>query len=349
MSASTLVLLRRILGGDLAAVLAGPPPAAPTRWPSWPPRPWRSTSTAASARCARRPPFEPLRRLRPRPVLPGALRLLRLRHLHRPRPSHGALRRGLRPRTRTGLGAGRLVAPSSVFFGGGTPPASTPTSCAASSTPSARPGAEVTVECNPEDADDAHLGAYRRAGVTRVSSGCSRPTTTCWRVSVAATCRTRPRPSPPRCRRRLRHLEPRPHLRRPRRERRRLGRHARPCPRPRRTHRRTSSAYGLTVEPGTPLAPTGAPPRRGRAGPALRAGRAVLTAAGYRWEEISNWARPGHECRHNHLYWEQGDYVGIGSAAHSTATGTAGGTSARPTATSMPWRPGARPRPAARS
>jgi coproporphyrinogen III oxidase-like Fe-S oxidoreductase len=49
---------------------------------------------------------------------------------------------------------------------------------------------------------------------------------------------------------------------------------------------------------------------------------AVLTAAGYRWEEISNWARPGHECRHNHLYWEQGDYVGIGSAAHSHRAGT---------------------------
>ncbi len=49
---------------------------------------------------------------------------------------------------------------------------------------------------------------------------------------------------------------------------------------------------------------------------------AVLTAAGYGWEEISNWARPGHECRHNHLYWEQGDYVGIGSAAHSHRGGT---------------------------
>ena len=35
----------------------------------------------------------------------------------------------------------------------------------------APPSAEVTVECNPEDADDAHLGAYRAAGVTRVSFG----------------------------------------------------------------------------------------------------------------------------------------------------------------------------------
>ena len=51
---------------------------------------------------------------------------------------------------------------------------------------------------------------------------------------------------------------------------------------------------------------------------------AVLSAAGYLWEEISNWARPGHECRHNHLYWEQGDYLGIGSAAHSHRDGARG-------------------------
>jgi oxygen-independent coproporphyrinogen-3 oxidase len=43
----------------------------------------------------------------------------------------------------------------------------------------------------------------------------------------------------------------------------------------------------------------------------------VLESNGYEWEEISNWAKPGHECRHNHVYWDQGDYVGFGSAAHS--------------------------------
>ncbi len=32
---------------------------------------------------------------------------------------------------------------------------------------------------------------------------------------------------------------------------------------------------------------------------------------------MSNWARPGHECRHNQLYWAQGDYRGFGCAAHS--------------------------------
>jgi hypothetical protein len=32
---------------------------------------------------------------------------------------------------------------------------------------------------------------------------------------------------------------------------------------------------------------------------------------------VSNWALPGHECRHNLLYWQQGEYRGIGCAAHS--------------------------------
>jgi len=37
--------------------------------------------------------------------------------------------------------------------------------------------------------------------------------------------------------------------------------------------------------------------------------------------EISNWARPGHECRHNLLYWTMGEYQGIGCAAHSHRDG----------------------------
>src|SRR5439155_1678743 len=47
-----------------------------------------------------------------------------------------------------------------------------------------------------------------------------------------------------------------------------------------------------------------------------RAADAVLSAAGRPWYEISNWARPGRECRHNLLYWAQGEYLGIGCAAH---------------------------------
>jgi oxygen-independent coproporphyrinogen-3 oxidase len=43
----------------------------------------------------------------------------------------------------------------------------------------------------------------------------------------------------------------------------------------------------------------------------------LLAAAGLEWYEISNWCRPGAECRHNQLYWSQGEYRGIGAAAHS--------------------------------
>jgi oxygen-independent coproporphyrinogen-3 oxidase len=43
----------------------------------------------------------------------------------------------------------------------------------------------------------------------------------------------------------------------------------------------------------------------------------MLTAAGLANYEVSNWARPGHECRHNLLYWAQDEYLGFGCAAHS--------------------------------
>ncbi len=44
----------------------------------------------------------------------------------------------------------------------------------------------------------------------------------------------------------------------------------------------------------------------------------VLGAAGYAQYEISNFARPGHECRHNLAYWTAADYVGLGPSAFST-------------------------------
>jgi oxygen-independent coproporphyrinogen-3 oxidase len=82
------------------------------------------------------------------------------------------------------------------------------------------------------------------------------------------------------------------------------------------------SAYALTVEPGTPLAadPSRHPDDDDQADKYLRADD-VLAAAGLHNYEISNWAGPGHECRHNLLYWSQGDYRGIGCAAHSHERG----------------------------
>jgi oxygen-independent coproporphyrinogen-3 oxidase len=82
------------------------------------------------------------------------------------------------------------------------------------------------------------------------------------------------------------------------------------------------SAYALTVEPGTPLAtePHRHPDDDDLADKYERADD-LLGAAGLTNYEVSNWARPGHECRHNRLYWSQGDYRGFGCAAHSHRAG----------------------------
>lgn len=86
------------------------------------------------------------------------------------------------------------------------------------------------------------------------------------------------------------------------------------------------SAYCLEVEEGTELW------RRRAAGERVeedgegqwRAYRRivdVLAAAGYGRYEISNFARPGRECRHNLLYWSGGEYFGAGPGAHSHMDG----------------------------
>ena len=43
----------------------------------------------------------------------------------------------------------------------------------------------------------------------------------------------------------------------------------------------------------------------------------LLAAAGWRGYEISNWAHPGHESRHNLLYWERRPYEAVGPGAHA--------------------------------
>ena len=47
----------------------------------------------------------------------------------------------------------------------------------------------------------------------------------------------------------------------------------------------------------------------------------VLAAAGYAHYEIANWARPGQECRHNLVYWRNGEWLGVGGGAHSHLAG----------------------------
>lgn len=86
------------------------------------------------------------------------------------------------------------------------------------------------------------------------------------------------------------------------------------------------SCYSLQLEEGTPLA---AAVEQGRlaACPEERelamyySAIEILTAAGYRHYEISNFARPGCSCRHNLLYWHNRPYLGLGPAAHSHLMG----------------------------
>ncbi len=49
--------------------------------------------------------------------------------------------------------------------------------------------------------------------------------------------------------------------------------------------------------------------------------RERLREAGYIHYEISNWARPGHECAHNLTYWRNLPYIGLGAGAHSWYAG----------------------------
>ena len=44
----------------------------------------------------------------------------------------------------------------------------------------------------------------------------------------------------------------------------------------------------------------------------------TLEAQGFDWYEVSNWAKPGGQCRHNLLYWRGGAWWGAGPGAHST-------------------------------
>lgn len=219
----------------------------------------------------------------------------------------------------TWVGAG-LATPTrpatSVFFGGGTPnllPAADLMRILAAIPRTA--GAEVTVECNPEAVTAPLLDAYLEGGVTRISLGVQSFDEDVLRAlgrrhdgpgvrAAAALVRERPfaswnvdliyggvGESVSSWRRTVTEAVGLgvPHV----------------------------SAYGLTVEAGTPLA---AEPHRHPDDDDLAAKYDVvddvLRAAGLDWYEISNWSRPGHACRHNELYWRQGDYVALGCAAH---------------------------------
>lgn len=86
------------------------------------------------------------------------------------------------------------------------------------------------------------------------------------------------------------------------------------------------SAYALIVEKGTKF---GAAVKRGQiimpnddeTAEKYVALDARMTAAGFDWYELSNWAKPGHQSRHNQAYWLSADWWGLGAGAHSHING----------------------------
>jgi len=86
------------------------------------------------------------------------------------------------------------------------------------------------------------------------------------------------------------------------------------------------SIYDLTIEPGTAFGryykPGDTPlPTDEATVKMYQMGQQVLTDAGYEHYEISNYAQPGHQCRHNRVYWENRPYYGFGMGAASYVDG----------------------------
>lgn len=218
---------------------------------------------------------------------------------------------------------------TSVFFGGGTPtllPAAelARTLHAITQRVGVTPGAEVTIEANPETVDEARFAALREAGFNRVSIGIQSLVP----EVLARLGRTH---SPELA------LEA-------------IGAARRAgfedvnadliygSPWESAADWSTSlegvvaagpdhiSAYALTVEEGTPLHTLVASGRAPDVDPDTQAERyelasEALSAAGYERYEVSNWAKPLHASQHNVLYWCAGEYLGLGAGAHGHSGG----------------------------
>jgi putative oxygen-independent coproporphyrinogen III oxidase len=220
---------------------------------------------------------------------------------------------------------GSLPPATSVFFGGGTPSLVDASQLVRvlDAVPRAD-GAEVTVECNPDSVDEEKLGAYRAAGVDRVSFGVQSMAP----HVLASLGRTH---DPANVRRAVTTARAVGF------ERLNLDLIYGAPGETLADWRATLddalalspshvSAYALTVEPATPLGRAVAAGTRAAPDDDDQADKYAivderLRAAGLEWYEVSNWSRPDDPCRHNLLYWRQDDYVGIGCAAHGHTEG----------------------------
>jgi oxygen-independent coproporphyrinogen-3 oxidase len=233
----------------------------------------------------------------------------------------------------------------SVFFGGGTPSLWEPeelgrvlagvmgaAGCLA-------PDLEITVECNPTSLDEARARALVEVGANRISVGVQGLDEERLRFlgrlhdpsGGIAALRAAVRAGVPRVSGDVIYGVASGSVERPREQ------GAEEAAAEARAVARTGvghvSAYNLTIEPGTQF---GELARRGRlplasedvAAEAFLAVEAALADEGFVHYEISNYARPGEEARHNLGYWTGLDYVGLGCAAVGTL-GAPGGAAIR--------------------
>ena len=223
-------------------------------------------------------------------------------------------------------------AASTVFFGGGTPTVLSPDDLVflverIRTLWGIAPGAEITTEANPDTVDETAIDRLAAGGFTRISFG--------MQSAVPHVLRTLDRTHTP------------AHVTRGVRAAQAAGLDASVdliygAPGESLDDWRTSvrsaldlgvlhlSAYALTVEPTTAMGrriAAGTLPKPDDDDEAVKYEivDAMAQAVGLEWYEISNWAAPGHESRHNLGYWRNVDWAGIGPGAHSHYRLPAGG------------------------
>jgi oxygen-independent coproporphyrinogen-3 oxidase len=218
--------------------------------------------------------------------------------------------------------AGRSVI--SIFFGGGTPSLFPPEAIARVLAAARRhlavaADAEVTLEANPGTIERGAFGEYRQAGVTRVSLGAQSFAP----GALAALGRIHSADETRRAAAELHaaglanfNLDLMYGL--PGQDRAGAARDVAEALALAPAH---LSHYQLTLEPGTLFAARPPPlPDEDETEAQLEECAALLAAAGFGHYEVSAYARPGKQCRHNLNYWSFGDYLGVGAGAHGKLT-----------------------------
>lgn len=212
--------------------------------------------------------------------------------------------------------------PETLYFGGGTPSLLFPAQVSRLvKAAGPLPGAEITLEANPETVDEEKLAGFRAAGVNRLSLGVQtaddeslsrlgRPHTAAQSRAALAAAKAAG----------FENITGDIMLALPHYTREEFDRTLALLVEGGATH---ISAYLLKIEPGTSFGknpPPGLPSEDEAADFYLYAVE-ELAKAGYAQYEISNFAKPGFEGRHNLIYWDCRDYLGLGPAAASCMGG----------------------------